>query len=133
MGRMARGSRLTPVWMVAANFISPKRSVALLEETPSVPRAMFTPAFPMAGMGAIPEPSFRLDTGLWTQVIPFWAMMAQSSGVVQTQWAAMARVSHTPYWSRVWMGVLPLRSRLPWCSVWVSETCTCIPRPFFWA
>ena len=68
----------------------------LLEDTPSVPRAMGTPAAFMAGIQATPEPSFRLDTGLWTQATPFSAMPAQSSSVVQTQWAAMARVSHTP-------------------------------------
>ena len=44
----------------------------------------------------MPLPSFRLEMGLWMAEIPFSAMMAQSSGVVHTQWAAMARVSHTP-------------------------------------
>ena len=87
---------MTPLWRMAANFISSNRSVLLLEDTPSVPRAMFTPACFMAGIQATPEPSFRLETGLWTQETPFRAMAAQSSSVVQTQWAAMARVSHTP-------------------------------------
>ena len=91
--------------------MSANRSALLWEDMPSVPRAMFTPARFMAGMGATPEPSFRLDQGLWTQEMPFSAMMAQSSAVVQTQWAARERPqSHTPYSSRIWMGVLPHRS-----------------------
>ena len=43
---------------------------------------MFTPARSMSGMGATPEPSFRLDQGLWTQDTSLAAMMAQSSAVV---------------------------------------------------
>lgn len=39
-----------------------------------MPRAMFTPARFMAGIQATPEPSFRLDTGLWMQETPFSAM-----------------------------------------------------------
>ena len=87
---------MTPQGRRAANFISSNISVLLLEDTPSVPRATLTPAFPMAGTQATPEPSFRLDTGLWAQEMPFSAMTAQSSSVVQTQWAAMARFSQTP-------------------------------------
>ena len=96
MGSRARGSQPAPLWRMAASFRSPKKSVQLLEDTPSVPRHTLTPAFRMAGTWAMPLPSFRLLMGLWTAEIPFSAMMAQSSGVVQTQWAAMARPSHTP-------------------------------------
>ena len=102
-------------------------SVLLLEETPSVPRAMFTPAFFMAGIQATPEPSFRLDTGLCTQLTPLAAMPAQSSSVVQTQWAAMARVFQTPNLSRIPKGVRPQRSWQASCSCWVSERWTCMP------
>ena len=124
---------MTPLWRMAANFISSNMSWLLLEDTPSVPRAMFTPARFMAGIQATPEPSFRLDTGLWMQETPFSAMRAQSSSVVQTQWAAMARVSQTPYRSRICKGVLPQRSLQASCSDWVSETWTCIPSFFSWA
>ena len=34
--------------------------------------------------------------GLWMAETPLDAITDQSSGVVQTQWAAMARTSHTP-------------------------------------
>ena len=58
---MAIGSWFTPLWRTAASFMSANRSVLLWELTPSVPRAAFTPALRMAGMGATPEPSFRLE------------------------------------------------------------------------
>ena len=76
--------------------MSPKKSVQLLEDTPSVPRQTLTPALPMAGTGAMPLPSLRLLMGLWMAETPLDAITDQSSGVVQTQWAAMARTSHTP-------------------------------------
>lgn len=50
----------------------------------------------MAGTGAMPLPSLRLLMGLWMAETPLDAITDQSSGVVQTQWAAMARTSHTP-------------------------------------
>ena len=59
--------------------------------------------------------------------------MAQSSGVVYTQWAAMPPLSHTPYWFSVWMGVRPWRSMLAWCSLRVSDTCTCMRWLWSWA
>src|SRR5699024_11490470 len=116
------GSRRTPAWRQAASFTSENRSALLWEDIPSVPRATFTPARSISGTGATPEPSFRLDQGLWTQETCFFDMMAQSSGVVYTQWAARALpLSHTPYWSRIWVGVLPHRSRPAWCSATVSD------------
>ena len=78
----AMGSRSTPLCRTAASLISEKRSALLWEDMPSVPRATLTPARIMAGIGATPEPSFRLDQGLWTQEIPRSVIMAQSSGVV---------------------------------------------------
>ena len=87
---------MAPLWRMAASFMSPKKSVQLLEDTPSVPRQTLTPALPMAGTGAMPLPSLRLLMGLWMAETPLDAITDQSSGVVQTQWAAMARTSHTP-------------------------------------
>ena len=55
------GSRAAPLWRTAASFMSANRSVLLWELTPSVPRATLTPALTMAGTGAMPEPSFRLE------------------------------------------------------------------------
>ena len=57
----AMGSQATPLWRMAASFMSANMSTLLWELTPSVPRATFTPALPMAGMGATPEPNFRLE------------------------------------------------------------------------
>ena len=61
---------------------------------------------------------------------PFSDMRAQSSDSVHTQWAAMARTSHTPYLSKVRMGEVPQRALHSACSRFVSEMCTCIPRPW---
>ena len=92
----AVGSRETPLWSRAASLISSNISWLLLEATPSVPRATFTPASSRRGTGATPEASFRLDTGLWTAVTPRRTMPSMSSRLTHTQWAARPPFCHTP-------------------------------------
>lgn len=59
---------------------------------------------------------------------PLDAMMAQSSGVVQTQWAAMARVPHAVVVEHLNGSLAVAGQALGMLGV-VSEMCTCIPRP----
>ena len=92
-----------------------------------VPRATFMPALTISVTGAQPEASFRFETGQCTAVTPRLASRRMSSGVTQTQWAAMARVSKTWWQSSTCAGVRPFRSRHCSCSAFVSDRWTCIP------
>ena len=88
------------LWSLAAMSISRNMSRRLLEAAPSVPRPTFTPAFTIAGTGAVPLANFMFDCGQWATPTLRAARILKSSPFVHTAWAASTRSSSTPRPSR---------------------------------
>ena len=96
----------------------------------SVPIATFIPWFRMLVTSHIPLASFRLLTGFVATVTPFSFNISKSSPSIQTQCAAVALTSKIPQSARYFTGVRPSCLSLhSSCSLFVSDTCTCILRP----
>lgn len=114
-----------------ARRISANMSSLLLEEAPSVPRPTVTPAFLILTTGAMPEASFRLLPGLCATRTCFSCMMAMSSSVTWTQWAASVGSSKRPRSFMRAIGVLPYSLRQFSTSPFVSERWMWIGMPRF--
>lgn len=104
-------------------------SAVLLEQGLSVPRATVISALSRLGTGLIPEPSFRLEMGLWEILTLFCFRMCMSFWLRATQWAAMTSLWRTPSFWRYsttppLTGILKAFSIL-FGSSWVSATWMC--------
>ena len=71
------------------------------------------------------------EAGLAAANTPFSTMRSKSAGSHHVQWAAVVGTSSTPMLAKYWRGVRPSwRCLHSSCSLFVSEACRCMRRPF---
>ncbi|CAM5272655.1 hypothetical protein SALBM135S_04801 [Streptomyces alboniger] len=100
----------------AAILTAPSRSSVLELTAPSVPRPTVTPASRSSGTRAMPQPSFRFDTGQRATAVPARASVAISASVRSTACASSVPGPSTPSESSSSTG------RMPCCSVTIATS-----------